>query len=80
MEERLIGRAHVGYIGEKQVIGLSKINRVVEYYARRPQVQERLTLQIFNELRASAIHIAGRPPWNTEVHSLRRSAGKNSSK
>lgn len=47
----IIGRAHVGYIAEKQVIGLSKINRVVEYYARRPQVQERLTLQIFNELR-----------------------------
>ncbi|MBK1440699.1 GTP cyclohydrolase I FolE [Parapedobacter sp. ISTM3] len=47
----MIGRAHVGYIADKQVIGLSKINRIVEYYARRPQVQERLTLQVFNELK-----------------------------
>ncbi|MBS1625720.1 MAG: GTP cyclohydrolase I FolE [Bacteroidetes bacterium] len=42
----IIGRAHVAYISEGQVIGLSKINRLVQYYAKRPQVQERLTIQI----------------------------------
>ncbi|SEK60424.1 GTP cyclohydrolase I FolE [Parapedobacter koreensis] len=47
----IIGRAHVGYIAGEKVIGLSKINRIVEYYSRRPQVQERLTLQVFNELK-----------------------------
>lgn len=46
-----IGKAHVGYISSGQrVIGLSKINRIVDYYSRRPQVQERLTLQIADEL------------------------------
>jgi GTP cyclohydrolase I len=45
-----IGKAHVGYISAGKVIGLSKINRIVDYYARRPQVQERLTLQIAEEL------------------------------
>ena len=49
----MIGKAHVGYISSGKVIGLSKINRVVEYYARRPQVQERMTLQIFNELKSA---------------------------
>ena len=47
----IIGKAHVGYIAKDKVIGLSKINRIVDYYAKRPQVQERLTLQIANELR-----------------------------
>jgi GTP cyclohydrolase I len=47
----IIGKAHVGYISSGKVIGLSKINRVVEYYGRRPQVQERMTLQIYNELK-----------------------------
>ncbi|UII26794.1 GTP cyclohydrolase I FolE [Fulvivirga maritima] len=47
----IIGKAHVGYISSGKVIGLSKINRVVEYYGRRPQVQERMTLQIFEELK-----------------------------
>jgi GTP cyclohydrolase IA len=47
----ITGKAHVGYISSGKVIGLSKINRVVEYYGRRPQVQERMTLQIFHELR-----------------------------
>lgn len=47
----IIGKAHVGYISSGKVIGLSKINRVVEYYGRRPQVQERMTVQIFDELR-----------------------------
>ena len=45
-----IGKAHVAYISSGKVIGLSKINRIVDYYSRRPQVQERLTLQIANEL------------------------------
>ena len=44
----IIGKAHVGYLAKDKVIGLSKINRIVEYYAKRPQVQERLTLQIAN--------------------------------
>lgn len=47
----IIGKAHVAYISSGQVIGLSKINRVVDYFARRPQVQERLTVQIANELK-----------------------------
>ena len=47
----ITGKAHVGYISSGKVIGLSKINRVVEYYGRRPQVQERMTIQIFNELK-----------------------------
>lgn len=42
----IIGRAHVAYISNGQVIGISKINRLVQYYAKRPQVQERLTIQI----------------------------------
>lgn len=42
----IIGRAHVAYISNGTIIGLSKINRIVNYYARRPQVQERLTRQI----------------------------------
>lgn len=47
----IVGVAHVAYIASGQVIGLSKINRVVDYFARRPQVQERLTVQIANELK-----------------------------
>ena len=46
----IIGRAHVAYISTGRVIGLSKMNRIVEYYAKRPQVQERLTMQIVQEL------------------------------
>ncbi len=46
----IIGKVHVGYIPGKKVIGLSKINRIVQYYAKRPQVQERLTVEIANEL------------------------------
>jgi GTP cyclohydrolase I len=46
----IIGRAHVAYISNGRVIGLSKMNRIVEYYAKRPQVQERLTMQIVQEL------------------------------
>lgn len=44
------GYAHVGYIPDKKVLGLSKINRVVEYFSRRPQIQERLTEQIYGAL------------------------------
>lgn len=47
----IIGKAHVAYISNGQVIGLSKINRIVDYFARRPQVQERLTEQIAEELK-----------------------------
>ena len=48
----MMGKVHVAYISSGKVIGLSKINRIVQYYAKRPQVQERLTIQIANELRA----------------------------
>jgi len=47
----IIGKAHIGYISSGKVIGLSKINRIVQYYSQRPQVQERLTIQIANELK-----------------------------
>lgn len=46
----IIGRAHVAYISSGRVIGLSKMNRIVEHFAKRPQVQERLTMQIVQEL------------------------------
>jgi GTP cyclohydrolase I len=47
----IIGKAHVAYISSGKVIGLSKLNRIVQYYAKRPQIQERLTNQIANELK-----------------------------
>lgn len=47
------GKAHVAYIPNGNVAGLSKINRIVDYYSRRPQVQERLNVQIANEIRES---------------------------
>lgn len=47
----IIGNAHVAYISSGKVIGLSKLNRLVEYFSKRPQVQERLTVQIANELK-----------------------------
>ena len=47
----IIGKAHVAYISSGKVIGLSKLNRIVQYYAKRPQVQERLTNQIAEELK-----------------------------
>jgi len=47
----IIGKAHVAYISSGKVIGLSKLNRIVQYYAKRPQVQERLTNQIAHELK-----------------------------
>jgi GTP cyclohydrolase I len=41
-----MGKTHIAYISSGQVIGLSKLNRIVQYFAKRPQVQERLTMQI----------------------------------
>lgn len=46
----IVGKAHIGYVSGGKVIGLSKLNRIVDYFARRPQVQERMTVQIYNEL------------------------------
>ncbi|CAM3548500.1 GTP cyclohydrolase I FolE [Zobellia roscoffensis] len=46
----IVGRAHIAYISNGTVVGLSKMNRVVDYYAKRPQVQERLNIQIVREL------------------------------
>ena len=46
----IVGKAHVAYVSNGTVVGLSKMNRIVQYYAQRPQVQERLTLQIVEEL------------------------------
>jgi GTP cyclohydrolase I len=47
----IVGRAHVAYIAQGKVVGLSKLNRVVQHYARRPQVQERMTMQIGQALK-----------------------------
>ena len=47
----IIGKAHVAYISSGKVIGLSKLNRIVQHFAKRPQVQERLTMQIADELK-----------------------------
>lgn len=46
----IIGKAHVAYISNGKVVGLSKLNRLVQHFAKRPQVQERLTIQIAREL------------------------------
>jgi GTP cyclohydrolase I len=46
----IVGRAHIAYISNGTVVGLSKMNRVVDYYAKRPQVQERLTIQVVKAL------------------------------
>lgn len=46
----IFGKAHLAYISSGHVIGLSKLNRIVQFYARRPQVQERLTVQVAREL------------------------------
>lgn len=52
----IIGKVHVAYIPDEQVIGLSKINRLVQYYAKRPQVQERLTIEIAEALKEALNH------------------------
>lgn len=49
----IVGRAHIAYISSGKVIGLSKMNRIVDYYSKRPQVQERLTMQIVQELQVA---------------------------
>ena len=46
----IMGKAHIAYISNGSVVGLSKLNRLVDYFAKRPQVQERLTMQIAKEL------------------------------
>lgn len=46
----IVGRAHIAYISNGSVVGLSKMNRIVDYFAKRPQVQERLNIQIVREL------------------------------
>lgn len=46
----IVGKAHVAYISKGTVVGLSKMNRIVDYFAKRPQVQERLNIQIVREL------------------------------
>ncbi|WP_242158801.1 GTP cyclohydrolase I FolE [Aestuariivivens sediminis] len=46
----IVGKAHIAYISNGTVVGLSKMNRIVDYFAKRPQVQERLTIQIVREL------------------------------
>jgi len=46
----IVGRTHIAYISNGTVVGLSKMNRIVDYFAKRPQVQERLTIQIVREL------------------------------
>ena len=48
----IIGKAHIAYFSSGKVVGLSKINRMVQYFSKRPQVQERLTVQIANELKS----------------------------
>ncbi|WP_337040710.1 GTP cyclohydrolase I FolE [Emticicia sp. 17c] len=51
----IVGKAHVAYISSGKVIGLSKLHRIVNYYARRPQVQERMTMQIGNALKSALL-------------------------
>ncbi len=46
----IYGKAHVAYFAQDRVVGLSKMNRIVDYYARRPQVQERLNIQVVRAL------------------------------
>nr|WP_295875105.1 GTP cyclohydrolase I FolE [uncultured Chitinophaga sp.] len=47
----IIGKVHIAYVSQGMVIGLSKLNRITEYFAKRPQVQERLTIQIAEHLK-----------------------------
>jgi GTP cyclohydrolase I len=48
----IIGKTHIAYVPNQKVLGLSKLNRIVDYFAKRPQIQERLTLQIHQALTA----------------------------
>ena len=63
----VIGRAHVAYIPAKKVLGLSKINRLVRYHAARPQMQERMTVQILNDMR-SALQVEDVAVWVEAAH------------
>ena len=48
----IVGKAHIGYVSSGKEIGLSKMHRIINYFSKRPQVQERMTVQIFNELKS----------------------------
>ena len=48
----IVGKAHIAYISNGTVVGLSKMNRIVDYFSKRPQVQERLTMQVVKELQS----------------------------
>ena len=48
----IVGKAHIGYVSSGKVIGLAKMHRIINYFSKRPQVQERMTVQIFNELKS----------------------------
>ncbi len=60
----IVGKAHVAYISNGTVVGLSKMNRIVDYFAKRPQVQERMTIQIVHELQ----NVLGTPDVACVVH------------
>lgn len=47
----IIGKIDIGYVSSGRVVSISKLNKIIQFYARRPQTQERLVLQIFNELK-----------------------------
>ena len=47
----IVGKAHVGYFANNKIVGLSKLNRIVNYFSKRPQVQEKLTIQIVEFLK-----------------------------
>ena len=47
----VVGKAHVGYFANNKIVGLSKLNRIVNYFSKRPQVQEKLTIQIVEFLK-----------------------------
>ena len=52
----IVGKAHVAYISKGTVVGLSKMNRIVDYFAKRPQVQERLTIQLSGNYKKYSAH------------------------
>ena len=64
----IIGKAHVAYMPKDKIIGLSKINRIVRYCAAKPQIQERLTVQILNEMIVS-LETEDVAVWLDAVHS-----------
>ena len=81
----IIGKAHVAYYSNGMVIGLSKINRIVQYYSKRPQVQERLTVQIAEAMKEilktedvaiviEAAHLCVASRGVNDVHSMTRTS------